>query len=288
VLRAARRQAGMSQRTLAAQAGLSHKVIGEIESGVRDPRWSLVNRLLEVLERGIALGLVEAEPDEALVHWLHLSTSDRLYLSLGGRTRAIRDLAVPVWRALDALAAGRVVVLSPEASASVWLPNRPVQLPVQATVVLESPPVRPLTACADLLTVSHGPLRLGGLVHVGVGPRWEVLAHPPDSPLMATAPELSAQLRCAAALLDREQRRNASGGRPAAHKDPRVLWEGAFVMTRRGFGRFPTPDIRDRRDWRLGGEPSFRDWRARRGFPDARPPGGPDEQEPEEEPLEGF
>jgi hypothetical protein len=67
--------------------------------------------------------------------------------------------------------------------------------------------------------------------------------------------------------LDARQGKDEAGRRPAAHKDSRVLWEQDWVQTRRALGGLPDPDPRNRRDWRLGGEASFRQWRLLRGFP---------------------
>jgi transcriptional regulator with XRE-family HTH domain len=50
-LRAQRRMLELSQRELAARAGIGEKHLGEIERGLRDPRLSTLLRLLDALDR---------------------------------------------------------------------------------------------------------------------------------------------------------------------------------------------------------------------------------------------
>jgi transcriptional regulator with XRE-family HTH domain len=51
----------LSQRELAARAGIGEKHLGEIERGLRDPRLSTLLRLLDALDLG---------PDEIAAFWL--------------------------------------------------------------------------------------------------------------------------------------------------------------------------------------------------------------------------
>jgi hypothetical protein len=117
------------------------------------------------------------------------------------------------------------------------------------------------------LDLSIGPVATTGTVPVGVTHRWEVLAHPPDAPLLHTDPAASRALSAVAALLAERTRRDRQGRRSAAHKDSRSQREFDIVMARRRFGGLPEPDPRERRDWRLGGEASFREWMLQRGYP---------------------
>jgi predicted transcriptional regulator len=60
-LRKRRRILELSQRELAARAGIGEKHLGEIERGLRDPRLSTLLRLLDALDLG---------PDESAAFWL--------------------------------------------------------------------------------------------------------------------------------------------------------------------------------------------------------------------------
>lgn len=60
LLRTARRRAGLSQRSLAAKAGVPQSTVGRIETGVLEPRIDTLLRLLHAsghdLELGVRLG----------------------------------------------------------------------------------------------------------------------------------------------------------------------------------------------------------------------------------------
>lgn len=267
-VRAARQQAGWSQRRLAAAAGVDAAVVARVESGARAGSWELMSALLAAAGREIALALPAIAPDVRLQRWLCQSTSSRLYWSLGGRERMQQDTRHPPWAALQRLAQHRSVVLLPHASLGVWLPDEtaPEPLPVAMPGELaygQEPTAEPA------LSIGVWPVRLDGLVPVGVSARFEVLVYPPEHPAMAVDPVTSARLRGVAAVLDEEQRRDAARRRPGAHVESAVLRENGFVVTRKRFKRVPAadPDPRDRRDWRLGGEASFRQWLGTRGFP---------------------
>lgn len=59
-LRTWRRMLDLSQRELAARAGIGEKHLGEIERGLRDPRLSTLVRLLDALD---------LTPDESAAFW---------------------------------------------------------------------------------------------------------------------------------------------------------------------------------------------------------------------------
>lgn len=59
-LRKRRRMLELSQRELAARAGIGEKHLGEIERGLRDPHLSTVIRLVDALE---------LHPDELAAFW---------------------------------------------------------------------------------------------------------------------------------------------------------------------------------------------------------------------------
>jgi transcriptional regulator with XRE-family HTH domain len=267
-IRAARQQNGWSQRHLASVAGVDAAVVARAESGARPPSWDLVVTLLAAAGRDLQLALEPIAPDEGLRAWLSESTSQRLYWFLGGRARMTSDTRHPPWAALQRASVHRPVVLLPRASLGVWLPDEPAPVPLPIAVPARIAYGRELPE-DPALEVTVGPVRLAGLVAVGVTQRFEVLVFPPEHPLMAVDPVTSARLRGVARLLDAEARRDAGRRRAAAHTDSSVLREHGFVVTRKRFKRVRSadPDPRDRRDWRLGGEASFRQWLGTRGFP---------------------
>jgi transcriptional regulator with XRE-family HTH domain len=185
LLRAARRAAAVSQRGLAARAGVAPSVVGEIESGRSQPQVATLERLLHAL--GLELGVLpryESE-DEALRRWLRASTSDRLRWALGPA----------VTRALTELGRGPFV-LPPVVSAGVWLPGRPVPspLPVLVPLFVGTGPAHPL------LRPARGPWAVHGLVAVGFGPFHTALVWPPEAPVMQEV-ERAPELRAVARLL---------------------------------------------------------------------------------------
>jgi hypothetical protein len=114
--------------------------------------------------------------------------------------------------------------------------------------------------------VTHGPVATEGLIPVGVTASAEVWAHPPEHPALQTGPATSRRLRAVAIALHEDKRRDLQGRQGAAHKDSRTQSEHDFVTGRHRFAGLVAPDPRERRDWRLGGEASFREWLGRRGF----------------------
>jgi transcriptional regulator with XRE-family HTH domain len=58
----ARTRSGLSQRTLAAIAGIEQSTIARIENGVADPAYSTVNRLVEAAGQQLAIHLAPAVP----------------------------------------------------------------------------------------------------------------------------------------------------------------------------------------------------------------------------------
>lgn len=250
LLRAARRQAGLSQRALAARAGVPPSVVAEIESGRRSPRWQLVQELLRCADLDVQLCLPSAPLQETDRAWLALSTSARLYWALGGRRHHRQDRTHPSWCALGAVAAGRCVVLDPALSTAVWLREHPAP----PRTVVRTPTAldvwgRALTR-VEAVDVVMGPVSTAGTVPVGVTARAVVLVHTPDAPLLQTDPVTSARLRGVAEVLHLEKGRDEQGRRGAAHRDASL----------------DDPDPRESRHWRLGGEASFRAWLARRRF----------------------
>lgn len=281
VLRSARHLAGLSQRALAARAGVAASVVAEVESGGRPARWDLVVALLAACGLGLSLtelpaaaaGEGAAARDAAaraeLAAYLRLSTSARLYWSLGGRLSPLSSQGCPVWWELGLLARQAVVVLAPEAGRGVWLPEHAAPLPLP---VLASARGQVQVQEQEHLRVVGPAPALRGTVPVGVLGGREVHVLPPLAPSLSREPELAARMRLAAAVLLAGEAQDEQGRSRAAHRSAQVQHEHAWVMTRRRFAepRLRPPDVLDRRDWRVDGDASFRSWLRTRGYPIAR------------------
>ncbi len=63
LVREARRRAGLTQKELAARAGVPQSTIGRIEVGSREPSNSLVERLVQAAGFEVRAGLGEPDPD---------------------------------------------------------------------------------------------------------------------------------------------------------------------------------------------------------------------------------
>ncbi len=74
IVREARRRAGLTQRRLAAGAGVSQPTVARIESGVTEPTVAMVDRLLEAC--GLELQVSLADRDDA--DWSVASANLRL------------------------------------------------------------------------------------------------------------------------------------------------------------------------------------------------------------------
>ena len=241
-------------------SGLDKSVIARWEGARGSAEVERLATAVAAAGADLAVALPALAPDAAGQQFLRASTTQRFLASVGG------DKAV--LRALDRVAWQRVLVLAPGSSVGVWLPDVQAALPIAVlTPTLLSRSGRPWTDDA-LLSVSVGPYATAGLVPVGVGPRSQVWVHPPDHPLMALDPWLSARLRGVAELLDGSAARDEARRRSAAHRDSDVLREEGLVVTRKKYKLVPSPDpdLCDRRDWRLGGEATFDQWLTRRGF----------------------
>lgn len=265
LLRAARRQRGLSQRELAALAGVGRSTVASMENDGARPSWPLVMTLLGAMGLDVALALKPTPPAGA-EEWLAVSASARLHWVLTRRHGYRADNASPAWTELRQLAVHRVVVLSPELSVALWLPDAIVGRPAATVVTDRNGQGTPLPETPSW-DVETGPIATEGLVTVSVSDRWQVYAHAPDAPVLHTDPAVSSSLRAVGDLLDSRMRKDVQGRRRAAHKDSRVLSEISWAATRRRFGTLPIPSALDRRDWRLGGAATFREWLLLHGYP---------------------
>lgn len=260
LVRSARRLRGWSQRDLAEAAGVDKSVVARWEGTKGSVELTRLRDAVAAAGADLVLGLPAFAPNARERQYLRLSTSRRLLHALG------QDRAV--FRALDRMAWMRTIVIAPGASAGIWLPDQPAPRPLPVSLPeLHSRWGRPWED-QECLQTTVGPVALDGLVPVGVGERAEVWVHPPDHPLMAADPVLGARLRGVASLLDESAARDRARRRSAAHRDSDVLRELGIVVTRKKFKKVPAddPSLRERRDWRLGGEATFDQWLVRRGF----------------------
>lgn len=268
-VRRARQLAGLSQRALALRAGVAPSVVADLESGASGGRWTTVTALLAAV--GLDLAVVQAQPEASadLESWLYLSTSQRLFRSLGGRGQPRASPTLPVWGELARLARTHLVRLDSTASAGVWLPDHPVPLPL---AVVASPrhyyPGAVLPEPTDVV-VSGVCASLTGAVAVGVSVRHDVFVLPPGSPELVCHTGCVTPLRTAARLLDAGLAQDEAARRTPAHRQSRPAVEADVVMGTRRYGPQPreVPDPRRRRDWRLGGEGSLQWWLDLRRYP---------------------
>jgi transcriptional regulator with XRE-family HTH domain len=270
LVRSARQLARLSQRGLAQRAGVPASVIAAIESGQRPPSYGLLCRLLEAC--GLELALVPATPelDDAAREHLRLSTSDRLYLGVGGRANPRSDLTCRPWLELGALARCAVVSLAPATARSVWL-YEPCLQPVAYVhrwLGTEVPPLRRLIA-VEL----DGPVPQGA-IPVGVHSECSVWVPTPGA--LALQPELAPdapRLRAVDRYLHEAAPRDAAGRRRPSHRVSRPYAEEWRIRQDRRFGPLKDlPSTLDRREWRAGGVVSFSQWLTAHGYPDPRHP----------------
>ena len=265
-VRAARQQSGLSQRALAAAAGVSRSVVADLEAGATHPRWSTVVRLLDAVGLGLALTAPAVTPDARALAYLGLSTSSRLHWSLGGSGRVVDAQAPVAWRELGELARSHHAVLSLDASLGVWLPEHRPERPLRVET-WRRVPGPPLPAFDELEVVTVAPRDLRGLVPVGVTHVRDVHVPAPLSPAWLGRPEAPA-LRGIGLVLDRERARDEQGRRTMAHRNTALPREADLVRTTRTWRVDARVflDARDRRDWRLGGPASLGAWLERVGY----------------------
>lgn len=303
LVRAARRQQGLSQAGLAARAGVSARTVAALESGTADPRWSTVARLLAVA--AVEPGAVPAVPAASryLVPYLLLSTTQRLRLVVPG-SRASRASPSP-WRELAELSSYGVVRLDGGQAVGVWLP---VTMSASAPwAPLPRPAVEPPLCVllhpwsspsgrrrrrwepaavdgagpeVDLSLVSvPGRFRLLSVtvvagpppkddVPVALEPRARVHVPPPLAlALHPACAESAGQLRRAGQLLHEQQLADAAGRQRPAHRDPDEEREAGRVMTLRRYDRCELPSGTRSRAWRLDEDVGLAVWLSQHPVP---------------------
>lgn len=279
MLRAARAHVGLSQREMAARAGVSPTSLAAAEAERSAPSLRLLTAVLAAagLEIGLAaLSQPLSRPlDDHLRAWLSLSTSERLYLSVGGTLTPRLDRRCFAWQQLALVARHHLVSLPADAALGVWLPDRKGPHPLPVHVERLRWPTQPCPVdVADLeaLVADAVPLPAGRPVAVGVSLRHEVQV---PSPLMMalSTPDagLASELRQVSALLHEPGALDGAARRRPPHRQSDGYREHQLIMTTRGFGDRPraVPNLLDQRTWRLGGDVSLRQWLGRRGYPES-------------------
>jgi len=125
ILRLARQTAGLSQRQLAALAGVSAGLVGQAEVGRSAVSTAALDKLLEACALDLELvrrgaGADSAEVD-ALSRHLLLSTTQRLYLCPGGTEHWSCRPGPPIF---DTLTWAYEWALAPPVALGLWLPHR--------------------------------------------------------------------------------------------------------------------------------------------------------------------
>lgn len=278
LLRQARQMAGLSQRALAAASGVPKSTVGDAESGVGTPSWTVVQRLVEACGLRLALEVPwEHSPVELLDLQAHLSLStwSRLDLLLGGS--GAPTAPSPGSAALRRVTYGRQLVLQPRQSLGIWLPGFRIDLPLVVDQL--GPPGWP---CRDIAesdaasviierTISDRP---AGCVPIALDPSHFLLV---PSPLaLALTIEGGAQagaLRAVSALLDGAARSDDGGRHGPAHRQADEATEATHLMrslTFAGLDSARLPDWRDSRGWRLDQPVSLRQWLLEHRLPPRR------------------
>lgn len=263
-LRAARRQAGLSQRSLASAAGVHRSTVDAIEAGRREPALPLLQSLLQVAGLELTVDRVPPEPCRHIRRHLHLSLSARLHLLLGGDGRPRSTRSPTAWHQLDLLAAHGELTLAGPAAVALWVPGLSIPRPL---VLHRAAGTRPLPAVEGIT------VRTGRTPECTVTVPLPVrhLATPPPGAL-ALQPDCAPwrpALRSVARLLEEQAPLDDSGRRTPAHREPQREDEAwRLLFARRWNSRLRPPDRLDGRGWRLDDEASLRQWIERRAARD--------------------
>lgn len=268
VLRAVRRREGLSQRALAARAGVAVSTLAAVEAGRRPPSIAVVTAVLAVAGLELAVDLPVPEVTAAGVAHLHRSLEQRLHLAVGGDGRP-RHRAQPVaWTELQRLTAQHHVHLHGRTARAVWLHDEPAE-PVEACASpRRAGASRPAaTSCEAVEVVPPCERRVRRPVRVGVG-HWQVSVDPPaDLALDAVHAARRGALRAVARLLHEQAALDAAGRRTRAHRDPDHARERTEVFHTKRFHRLEMPPGHDTRSWRLDDDASLVAWLRRYDHP---------------------
>lgn len=206
-------------------------------------------------------------PCAHLGRYLRFSTSERLYLSLGGTYQPGYDTRLPAWAQLRTLGQLRLpMLLEGIGAVGVWVPGTRVEGPLGITLQADT---APLLALKNLVIRVRASVPIG-CVPVGIGYGARLLVPPPE--VLALDPACAAHrlaLRAAVRLLHEQAGRDDGVRRAAAHRDPDEREERDRLMEIKAY-REPQarPSILASRAWRLDGPVSLRQWMRENRYPD--------------------
>lgn len=199
---------------------------------------------LEPVARGA--GRLEADELVALVEHLRLSTTQRLFLAIGGTGRWSDQ---PYDETFVSLNRTRGLALAPDVARGVWVPG----------VVWDRE--GPLTEPVDQERQHVG---------IRIGPWTWVHADPPLTLALEAAADDRRWLLAAASLLAMSDSRDEGGRRPPPHRTPDESNEGTHLMRSLTYAMHAMrdlPDSRESRGWRLEQPVSLRQQLKARGLP---------------------
>lgn len=280
LVRTARRHAGLSQRALAAAAGVAPSTVAAVEAGRRQPRGAVLSALMQATGLELTVDRPVVPLCAHLERHLRLSLSVRLHLLLGGSGRPRVPPMLPSWAELDRLAARGRTYLTGAAAVGLWVPG-PWPMPLQVGHAawedgpqqVELMPLRTRsgaragagTGAGRQLEVVPGAVPADCTVTVPLPAR--SLRTPPPGAL-ALQPECAPWqriLRSVARALDDRAALDAARRRSPAHREPRREEEaGRLLFARRWTRSFGPPDRLDGRGWRLQDEVGLSEWIERR------------------------
>lgn len=269
IVRSARVSAGFDQRTLAAAAGLSRGGLGDIEAGRRRPSWVYLCLLLDACGLELALTRPSPELSPRQKAYLCLSTSERLYSSLGGERHPGTVLGCETWQQLSALSRQGRLSLPSESAIGVWLAD--VLAPSPLPVVWHGAAEPPLAG--DLLTLSHDPAPPAAhLIPAGTYRGNNVwLPTPVALSLQVEVFEHAAGLRAVSRYLHVEEGFDDARRRRPAHRWSSPEREEQDIQDRYAYGNIRArPSSLDRREWRARSVVSFAQWLSINRYPNPR------------------
>ena len=274
LVRAARRHAGLSQRALAAAAGVGASTLAAVEAGRRVPSGAVLAALVEAAGLELTVDRPVVPLCRHVRHHLRLSLSARLHLLLGGSGRPWVPPTPAAWPELDRLAARGQVHLTGASAIGLWLPCCATgQLRVGVEQGAEDMPARPRPSSAPgvrmvpgrELLISAGCVPAHCTVTVPLPTRSLLTAPPAALALLPECAPWRAALRSVARALDAHAALDRARRRSPAHREPRREQEAArLLFARRWTMSYGPPDRLDGRGWRLDDEVGFQEWIERR------------------------
>jgi transcriptional regulator with XRE-family HTH domain len=219
----------LSQRALAAAAGVGQRTVSAVESGRQGISVALLDQILGAAGLDVWLApRLDGETAKELRRHLRLSLTQRLRLALGESSSVHAPPRTPAWAELVRVSQLGHVVLEGRLAVAIWLPLGVVE-PVTITTVgdHDRPSLVPIT-----------------LVH---GAR--VWVPPPGE--LAMPDEQTTQLRRADLLLHAEGARDDADRRRPPHRDPDEHDEHWRLLVTKGADQVERPDPRLSRAWRL-------------------------------------